>query len=516
MATVKGNIEALQEVASQLFPPVRSGQAAHLDQDTAGPPFATRDLDVTGSYDLANPTFTAPSWVYGLTLDSCESGTSVFVAFGSTVPGDLEATPQSPTGPECTLVPGQTLSFPRGARRVFLRSDVSQVIRVTWTLDRFADKRFGCPCDPGGSGVLQVLADEPLVSSGGANPVIGLTGIVSALHGGTGLSSPGSSGNVLTSNGTAWVSSPGGALGNAAGVLRGTYPNPTMIGPTAAGANYASYLSVDGPLASSDKVYLKGANLQPIGMIGGYNAEVLITGGDGTRGIYGVDYAGAAVLQGGHVTNYASPVAGGDAYVTGGRSDGPGGTGPAGNVWLGFKIPTADPNAGKWDTVDAHAVYVGKGSGSQLVYLQEQELDLKTTPPSTGQAIVYDGSKWVPAAQAASIVTLYSGLHHKTNTSWEQIGACVITGSDFANRTISFEGTGVVSTLGETLEVQLVNLATAAVVLGPLQITTTGAGPVSISGAALASLGNVALGVEIRMIAGGTSGYLYGASLRIS
>jgi len=46
-----------------------------------------------------------------------------------------------------------------------------------------------------------------------ATSITGLTTPLSAAQGGTGLSAVGTSGNVLTSNGTAWVSSPIGALG---------------------------------------------------------------------------------------------------------------------------------------------------------------------------------------------------------------------------------------------------------------------------------------------------------------
>lgn len=59
----------------------------------------------------------------------------------------------------------------------------------------------------GGGGVAAVTATAPLASSGGANPDISLTGVVAAANGGTGLSTPGALGNVLTSNGAGgWTS----------------------------------------------------------------------------------------------------------------------------------------------------------------------------------------------------------------------------------------------------------------------------------------------------------------------
>jgi hypothetical protein len=59
-----------------------------------------------------------------------------------------------------------------------------------------------------GGTVTTVTASAPLASSGGATPDISLTGIVPVANGGTGLAAPGVVGNVLTSTGAVWVSSP--------------------------------------------------------------------------------------------------------------------------------------------------------------------------------------------------------------------------------------------------------------------------------------------------------------------
>lgn len=84
----------------------------------------------------------------------------------------------------------------------------------------------------GGSGVIQaVTASAPLASSGGASPNISLTGTVAVGNGGTGATSltanavllgnatsavqtvaPGTSGNILTSNGTTWTSAARAAI----------------------------------------------------------------------------------------------------------------------------------------------------------------------------------------------------------------------------------------------------------------------------------------------------------------
>lgn len=79
----------------------------------------------------------------------------------------------------------------------------------------------------GGGSVNSVTASGPLASTGGSNPNISLSGIVPVANGGTGLSAPGTSGNVLTSNGTIWVSSAPAAAG--ANTALSNLTNPTSI-----------------------------------------------------------------------------------------------------------------------------------------------------------------------------------------------------------------------------------------------------------------------------------------------
>lgn len=59
--------------------------------------------------------------------------------------------------------------------------------------------------------ISNVLASPPAIGSvtpnSGAFSTLGLTNPLAANYGGTGLTSPGTSGNVLTSNGSAWISS---------------------------------------------------------------------------------------------------------------------------------------------------------------------------------------------------------------------------------------------------------------------------------------------------------------------
>lgn len=142
MATIEGNEIALRKVAGELQPPVRAGQEAKLDQDTLGNAFVTFVYTTTITYPSDS---IAPSWVYGMTYErnttflpkysDSQSDDSILVAWGGQT-----------TLNEARLFPGQTLEFPRGARKIYIRTDQDVVTgpkpEITWRLDRFARKTW--------------------------------------------------------------------------------------------------------------------------------------------------------------------------------------------------------------------------------------------------------------------------------------------------------------------------------------------------------------------------------------
>lgn len=150
MATIEGNEIALRKVASELVPPVRSGQDARTNQDDFGPPFVTVAYQVRDDYAIVDPltgnaqegVSFAPSWVYGLVLEPSWGGLNETSRAGSGVdaPRFYASFGSTQKTNEVEIQPGKVLSFPRGARRVYLRCSVNVPtnIKVTWIVDRFA------------------------------------------------------------------------------------------------------------------------------------------------------------------------------------------------------------------------------------------------------------------------------------------------------------------------------------------------------------------------------------------
>ena len=111
------------------------------------------------------------------------------------------------------------------------------------------------PTTAGAGGVASVTASSPLSSSGGTNPNISLTGVVSVANGGTGISSlTGTSNEVLYSNGTSLVlgtlSTDATLLGNGLG---------TPLGINLAHANTWTATQTFAPSGSGQSVIIQAA-----------------------------------------------------------------------------------------------------------------------------------------------------------------------------------------------------------------------------------------------------------------
>jgi len=176
------------------------------------------------------------------------------------------------------------------------------------------------------SKISGVTATSPLSATGTTTRNIALTGVVAAANGGTGLSSPGTAGNVLTSTGTGWTSSavtatPSGPAGGVLGYTGSTYPNPNGLS--------AIFSILDPPT----ETYIRVANGGPTTYFRMDNdtntttnasRSIGMIAGTATGGFFGVDIRGGDIrLRGGVGSSVISGGGGGDAYLLGGD----GGTG---------------------------------------------------------------------------------------------------------------------------------------------------------------------------------------------
>ena len=221
------------------------------------------------------------------------------------------------------------------------------------------------------SKISGVTATSPLSATGTTTRNIALTGVVAAANGGTGLSSPGTAGYVLTSTGTGWTSSavpggtPSGPAGGVLGYPSSTYPNPNGLSavtyaipgeghiPVKYGADtfgnpVTTFIQMDDSVLAPSNVNrsigmragkaltgqfgtnIVGGDLTlkagtgATNYSGGGGGTAFLLGGDGGNG----NWAGGSVLvQGGN--GAASNGVGGDAEVIGGTGLGTGDGGVA-------------------------------------------------------------------------------------------------------------------------------------------------------------------------------------------
>ncbi|MBU6278544.1 MAG: hypothetical protein KGN78_04810 [Actinomycetales bacterium] len=215
------------------------------------------------------------------------------------------------------------------------------------------------------SKISGVTATSPLSATGTSTRNIALTGVVAAANGGTGLSSPGTVGYVLTSTGTGWTSSavpggtPSGPAGGVLGYTASTYPNPNGLAAVTFGIPGEGHIPVrygadtfGNPVTTifqqDDSVYVQNNVNRSIGM----RAGKALTGQFGTNVI-----GGDITLKGGiGATNYSGG-GGGAAYLLGG--DGGGGSWPGGAALVQGGIGASTDGVG-----GAAEVVGGTGQGT--------------------------------------------------------------------------------------------------------------------------------------------------------
>ena len=201
------------------------------------------------------------------------------------------------------------------------------------------------PISLGGTGattVAGVRGNLGLAASGANSDIISLTGLTAPLsvsEGGTGLSSVGASGNVLTSNGTSWVSSPPPALGSSGNIVT-SGGTPTALQGTAPG-NYA---------------YSYTGSLQSFTVPAGVNSLTITANGSqgGNSGGYGAQVVGTLSVSPG--STYYFNIGGTNGYSGGGSG---GGGGYSGSGGAGGGMTWFSPDS----SYDSNVLLVAAGGG---------------------------------------------------------------------------------------------------------------------------------------------------------
>lgn len=229
-----------------------------------------------------------------------------------------------------------------------LSSGVLSIPQANATTDGYLDSADWVTFN---SKVGNVTASSPLASSGGSTPDISLTGVVAAVNGGTGLSSPGTAGNVLTSTGTGWTSSavtatPSGPAGGVLGYTSSTYPNPNGLAASVFTVPGEGFIRIRygtdtiGNLVTTffqmDSTATTPTNV---------DRSVGLRAGTATGGFFGVNIAGGDLtLRAGTGSSAVSGGSGGAAYLYGG--DGGTGNWPGGSAIVQGGIGCSGGGAG--------------------------------------------------------------------------------------------------------------------------------------------------------------------------
>jgi hypothetical protein len=297
------------------------------------------------------------------------------------------------------------------------------------------------------SKVGSVTATSPLASTGGSTPDISLAGVVSASHGGTGLSSPGTAGNVLTSTGSGWTSSavsasPTGPAGGVLGYPSSTYPNPNGLAANVFGAPSVAYIPIK--VAVDPFGALKETWFRLDDTSDGYGNSLALRAGDAPTGYFGISIRGGNVglIAGRGAPNYSGGEggvtylegglatggwAGGAVNIYGGTGGSSAGTGGAVNITggaAGSGGVAGNVNIGASSTT---SIKIGTATTPPTLYWQGQQVDITTVLPTTDQLLGYNGTKWVPVSHTVLPATFISLTDSTVTTAISSGSATIAT-----------------------------------------------------------------------------------------
>lgn len=170
-----------------------------------------------------------------------------------------------------------------------------------------------------------------------------------------------------------------GVYRSGAAVVEGGLANTTPAGHAYVNGGYSGGTNA----TDAGNVYISGGAASDL-----YGGTVNIDGGGGRVA------AGEVIITGGSAGNpfYNSP--GANCTIRGGAATG---TGNGGDVYVrGGAVATGTKGRAYVGDTNTSAVYVA--STTTNLYAQNQQIDLVSTPPTTGQFLGYNGTKWLPTS----------------------------------------------------------------------------------------------------------------------
>ncbi len=322
--------------------------------------------------------------------------------------------------------------------------------------------------------ISNVTATSPLSATGTLNRNIALTGIVAPANGGTGLSSPGAIGNVLTSTGTAWASSaptatPSGPAGGVLGYTGSTYPNPNGLASLPSATPGEEVIPI--LLSTQPLIRIQPDDVSPVAPINtpGQGIELAAGFTAANSGVGGIltlraggsnsNAGGAITLVGGIGGGFFPYWRGGDASLFGGSgalgastlsskggdttvSGGEGGRnifaatiGFGGDLSLTGGSGSSQANGGKvyigsrfYNGINTTSeINIGSASQPPAFSWQGQPIDITSTLPTVDDVLGYNGTAWVPVSPNTVSAVFISLTDNTTATAIPSGSALIAT-----------------------------------------------------------------------------------------